>query len=209
MILSGALGSNDRYEVQWRLSRALFFIGQEAASPAARSQLHAAGIGAGERAVALNAERVEGHFWVGVNLALFAENHRGWRGLRALRWAKSELKLAMEINEAYHDAGPLRVLGRLAHKAPRWLGGGLPLSEKYYRRALEVAPANTVTLLYAAELAFERSQPSRALTLLSLIDSAPANDDWAFEQRRDRDRAGDLRARIGVACPHSANDGKK
>lgn len=196
MILSGAHDGNDRYEVQWRLSRALFFLGQEATSRAARGQLHAAGTGAGERAVALNAERVEGHFWVGVNLALFAENHGGWRGLRALFWAKSELRLAMKINEAYHDAGPLRVLGRLAQRAPRWLGGGRRLSETYYDRALEVAPANTVTLLYAAELALEQNQPSRALTLLGRLDSAPADDDWEFEQRRDRQLARDLRARI-------------
>jgi hypothetical protein len=208
MILSGALGGNDRYEVQWRLARALFFLGQDAAAPATRSQLHAAGIGAGERAVTLNAERVEGHFWVGVNLALFAENHGGWRGLRALIWAKSELKLAMKINEAYHDAGPLRVLGRLAHKAPRWFGGSLTASEKYYNRALEVAPDNTVTLLYAAELALERNQPARTLALLGRIDSALADDDWEFEQHRDRARAGDLRKRLGRTSQRDAKAAK-
>src|ERR1051326_4243444 len=69
MILSGTRGGNERYEVQWRLARSLFFLGQETAESATRIQLHAAGIGAGERAVGLNAERVEGHFWVGVNLA--------------------------------------------------------------------------------------------------------------------------------------------
>ena len=201
MILSGAHGGNDRYEVQWRLARALFFLGQEAAEPAARSQLHAAGIGAGERAVTLNAERVEGHFWVGVNLALFAENHGGWRGLRALRWAKSELKLAVQINEAYHDAGPLRVLGRLAHKAPRWLGGNLRQSEQYYTRAIEVAPANTVTLVYAAELALDRKQLPQAARLLGMIDSLPADNDWEYENRRDRQIARDLLKRIQAAGP--------
>ncbi len=199
MILSGAHGGNDRYEVQWRLARALFFLGQEAAEPATRSQLHAAGIGAGERAVTLNAERVEGHFWVGVNLALFAENHGGLRGLRALRWAKSELKLALKINEAYHDAGPLRVLGRLAHKAPRWLGGSLRQSEQYYARAIEVAPTNTVTLIYAAELALDRKQLPQAARLLGMIDSLPADNDWEYENRRDRQIARDLLKRLQAA----------
>src|SRR5215510_1255539 len=88
MVLSGARGGADRYEVQWRLARALFFLGQQAASRDASRQLYSAGIGAGERAVALNAERVEGHFWSGVNLALFAETNRGLRGARAIRWAR-------------------------------------------------------------------------------------------------------------------------
>jgi hypothetical protein len=199
MILSGARGGNERYEIQWRLARSMFFLGQEASEPAARSQLHAAGVGAGERAIALNAERVEGHFWAGVNLALFAESNGGLRGLRALRWAKSELKLASKINEAYHDAGPLRVLGRLAQNAPRLLGGSPRLSEEYYNRALEVAPANSVTLLYAAELAVERKQLPRARSLLETLHSLPNDPDWEYENRRDRALADELLKRIAAA----------
>ena len=199
MLLSGARGSNERYEVQWRLARSLFFLGQEAPEPASRSQLHAAGIGAGERAVTLNAGRVEGHFWVGVNLALFAASHGGLRGLRALRWARSELKMAARINEAYHDAGPLRVLGRLAHKTPRWLGGSLRQSENYYDRALEIAPANTVTLLYAAELAMARKQTPRAERLLERLLSLPDDPDWEYESRRDRELARELLKRMAIA----------
>jgi hypothetical protein len=116
MVLSGAIGGADRYEIQWRLARALFFLGQEAGAKESSKQLYAAGIGAGDRAVELNIDRVEGHFWVGVNLALFAETNGGIRGVRALRRALLELNRAIEINERYHDAGPLRVLGRLLTK---------------------------------------------------------------------------------------------
>ncbi|HKQ04837.1 MAG TPA: TRAP transporter TatT component family protein [Blastocatellia bacterium] len=199
MILSGARGGNERYEVQWRLARSLFFLGQEAPEPASQSQLYAAGIGAGERAITLNPERVEGHFWVGVNLALFAESHGGLRGLRALRWARAELKMAARVNEAYHDAGPLRVLARLSHRTPRWLGGSLRKSEKYYDRALEIAPHNSVTLLYAAELALEKKQPERAQLLLEVLLSLPNDADWEYENRRDRDTARRLLKRMALA----------
>ena len=199
MILSGARGGNDRYEVQWRLARALFFLGQEATTRVTKTQLHAAGIGAGERAVALNAERVEGHFWVGVNLGLFAESRGGLRGARSLLWAKSELKLAMKINEAYHDGGPLRVLGRLAHHAPRLLGGGRRQSEKYYDRAMEIAPANTVTLLYAAELAIDSKRMPRAAHLLNVLITLPTDPDWEYESCRDRETARTLLAQIAAA----------
>src|SRR6185436_3595772 len=108
----------------------LFFLGQESDTNGAKRQLHAAGINAGERAIALNSERVEGHFWAGVNLALFAESNGGLRGARAVLWARSELKMAARVNENYHGAGPLRVLGRLEHKAPRLLGGSLSRSRE-------------------------------------------------------------------------------
>lgn len=199
MVLSGARGSNERYEVQWRLARALFFLGQEADSNATRRQLHAAGINAGERAIALNSERVEGHFWVGVNLALFAESNGGLRGARALLWARTELKLAAQMNESYHGAGPLRVLGRVEHKAPRLLGGNRKRSRHCFDRALRVAPGNSVTLLYAAELAIDERDSNRAQSLLKQIIEAPIDPEWEFENRRDQKLAGALLVKLNRA----------
>ena len=199
MVLSGARGGNERYEVQWRLSRAMFFLGQEADSKGARRQLHAAGINAGERAIALNHERVEGHFWAGVNLALFAESQGGIRGARAMLWARSELKLAAKLNEDYHDAGPLRVLGRLEHKAPRLLGGSRNRSRQCFDRALCIAPENSVTRLYAAELAIDEGERDRAETLLKQIIESPVDPEWEFENRRDRKLARALLEKLGRA----------
>ena len=192
MVLSGAHGGSDRYEVQWRLARALFFLGQEAGGPDSSKQLYAAGIGAGERAVALNKDRVEGHFWVGVNLALFAEANRGIRGLRALRWAQLELRRAIEIDERYHGAGPLRVLGRLLYKAPKILGGSRKRSRALLERALAIAPSNSVTLLYAAELAISSGERDRALNLLRMVIDSPFDVEWEFENHRDRKLARSL-----------------
>src|SRR4030095_804838 len=166
MILSGARGGATRYEVQWRLSRTLFFLGQESGSRESGVQLFSAGVAAGERAVALNSDRVEGHFWVGVNLSLLAGATRGRRGARAMRWARGELKMAVAINESYHDAGPLRVLGRLEHKAPRILGGNLKRSRELFDRAIAIAPRNSVTLIYAAELAIEMGDRDAAVSFL-------------------------------------------
>jgi len=186
MVLSGVPGGSDRYEVQWRLARALFFLGQEAGSPGSSRQLFAAGVGAGERAVALNSQRVEGHFWVGVNLALFAEVNSGIRAARALRWARIELKRAAALSEHYHGGGPSRVLGRLYHKAPKLLGGNLKRSRKLFDRALAIAPSNSVTLIYAAELALETGQHERARSLLESLLECSIDPEWEFENNRDR-----------------------
>jgi hypothetical protein len=196
MVLSGAHGAADRYEVQWRLSRALFFLGQQAGSRNSSIELYSAGIAAGERAVALNDERVEGHFWVGVNLALFADSRGGIRGVRALWWARKELLKAARINERYHDAGPLRVLGRLAHKTPRILGGSLRASCHYFERALAIAPSNSVTLIYAAEAAIESGELDRAAALLQKVLALPDDPAWEFENQRDRGISRNLLARL-------------
>jgi len=189
MILSGARGGAKLYEVQWRLSRAMFFLGQQAETAAEKLQLHGSASDAGALAVTLNPARVEGHFWMGVNLALYAESARPPRGIRAILRARSELKRAVEIAESYHDAGPLRVLARLEHKAPRILGGSRKRSRVRFDRALTLAPGNSVTLLYAAELALDEGDQERAAGLLERVIASPPDPEWEFENARDRETA--------------------
>lgn len=201
MVLSGARGGSDRYEVQWRLARSLFFLGQQASSRDSARQLYASGIDAGERAVTLNSERVEGHFWVGVNLALFAEIGGGIRALRALRWARTELRRAASIGEQYHGAGPLRVLGRLEHKAPRLVGGNRKRSRDLFERALAIAPLNSVTLIYAAELALDTAERGRATSLLQQVLASTIDPDWEFENDRDHELARSMLDRLAPNVP--------
>jgi len=188
-LLAGVAEGADRFEVQWRLARALFFLGQEATGASTKQQLHAAAIGAGERATAISSERVEGHFWLGVNLALFAESAGGVKAIRALLRARRELRHAAELSESYHDAGPLRVLGRIAHKAPRLLGGSPKRSHHFFDRALQIAPRNSVTLIYAAEQAIDSSDRDRAIVLLERIIKSGLDKEWEYENRRDRAQA--------------------
>lgn len=195
-LLSGLPGGQEAYEVQWRLARALFFLGQQARSHTASQQLHRAAISAGERARAANLHRVEGRFWLGVNLALFAQLAGGLKGLRALQRARGELARAGAISEAYHGAGARRVLGRLDHKAPWLLGGSLRRARDNYDRALELAPNNSVTLIYAAELALDMRESERALTLIERVISLPLDPEWRFEIIRDKQAAQSLLERL-------------
>jgi tetratricopeptide (TPR) repeat protein len=188
-LLSSLPGATDSYGAQWRISRALFFLGQQAESRTARLQLHVAGVSAGERAASLNPERVEGRFWLGVNLALLAEAHGGLGALSTLFRARRELARAVEICEGYHDAGPLRVLARLYSKTPWFVGGSLRHARSLFERALLIAPANSVTLVYAAELALDMGDYDRARALLERVVELPVNPDWQFENHRDKELA--------------------
>lgn len=195
-ILASAAEWAEKYEAQLRLARALFFLGQQADSKNAKRQLHAAAIGAGERAARLNPERVEGHFWLGVNLALFAEASGGIKAARAVLRARSTLRRAVAISAEYHGAGPLRVLARLEHKAPWFLGGSRKRSRQYFDRALALAPSNTVTLIYAAELAIDDGDRNHARLLLEKVVQTRIDSEWEFENRRDREIARSLLARM-------------
>ncbi|HKY06552.1 MAG TPA: TRAP transporter TatT component family protein, partial [Blastocatellia bacterium] len=131
-------------------------------------------------------------------LALFAEAAGGLRAARAVLRARKELKRAASLDEAYHGGGPLRVLGRLEHKAPWFIGGSRSRSRVYFERALALAPTNSVTALYAAELAQDSGRRDDAVRLLERIIDAPIDPDWEFENLRDRKRAAALLERLNA-----------
>lgn len=195
--------SSDDYELLWRLSRAHFFTGQQMADGASeddrRSRIadeararHRAGAGAGLRAAYLDPTRVEGHLWAGVNLALRAAHEPKIIALASALRARSHLRRAAAIDAAHHGAAPLRVLARLESNLPRVLGGGTPRARRGYEHALKLAPTNTVTRLYFAELLISIGDVSAARTHLDAIHDFVVDPWWAYEAARDRRRAGEL-----------------
>jgi tetratricopeptide (TPR) repeat protein len=174
------------YEAAWRLSRALFFLGQEAQSVDETRACHTQAVSICERAASLRPERVEGHFWLGVNLALLAQIENPLNALRHALRARRSLMRAARLDSAYHAAGPLRVLARLQHKLPRLLGGGIRSARSNFERAIQLAPANTVTRLYFAEMLSEIGDKTRAREQLQAILNAPPDPLWSFESARDR-----------------------
>jgi hypothetical protein len=203
-LLDGALASSRRgfYEVYWRRSRACFFLGQQAERRTQKAARHRAGVESGKRAAATDSASVEGHFWLGVNLALLAEASGGISGAIAMFRARRSLTRASEIRESYHGAGPLRVLGRLAHKAPRALGGSLSKAQRLYARALEIRSGNTVTLIYAAELALQLGKTEHAGRLLRTVLECGGVPDWEFEATRDKQIARVLLERLHQNRPY-------
>jgi tetratricopeptide (TPR) repeat protein len=190
-LLRGGECANN-YEASWRLGRALFFLGQEAGSEEEARAYHARGASISERAVELKPSRVEGHFWLGVNLALLARLENSFKALGHALRARRFLQRAVHLDPGYHDAGPLRVLARLQHKLPLLLGGGIKRAHANFERAINLAPANTVTRLYLAELLMEIGDTPRACEELESLLNAPPNPAWAFESARDRRTAQEM-----------------
>lgn len=185
-LLEDALAQEFDYELAWRLGRALFFLGQEAEDKATARSLHARAVKSCELAVHREQSRVEGHFWLGVNRALLAALEKPLTALGQALRARRSLRCAIAIDAAYHAAGPLRVLARLEAKLPPLLGGGRARARADFEKALALAPANTVTRIYFAELLIEAGDEASAHSELQALLAAPFDPAWAFETTRDR-----------------------
>ncbi len=182
----------DDYETLWRRGRAHFFLGQEAHDKSERHFHHQSGVRACERAARISPERVEGHFWLGVNLALLARLEFVGRALFHALKARRALLRAVHLDAAYHAAGPLRVLARLESNLPKLFGGGPTRARAHYEQALSLAPANTVTRLYFAELLTETGDHQEARAHLEALLNSPDDPAWDFEIKRDKAQAQEL-----------------
>ncbi len=134
-------------------------------------------------------ERGEGRFWHAVNALEFARLGNKWGAFWALRFVQSHLKSVLEWDETFHFAGAHRVLGRIAHLAPRRAGGDAAVAQFHFERALEIAD-NSTTRLYFAELLSDLGQKTAAKAQIEAILASPDDENWRWEQARDREKVG-------------------
>ncbi len=187
------------YSIRWRLARLHHFRAMLHEAKNKRNVAHHEFILGRQQAgrAILLADDVAGHFWLGVCLIEAARTKNPFAALMALKHAQRRLQLALERDESFHHAGTLRVLGRMAHRTP-FPFGSKKRARELYRCALKIAPDNSTTQLYLAELLLSMKRKTEAQQTLRAIIAQPRDEDWAWEQARDREIARGLLQKMEV-----------
>jgi tetratricopeptide (TPR) repeat protein len=135
--------------------------------------------------------RVEGHYWLALNLAGLAEVGGAGLALRLLPTIVNELKVARSIDEAYDQAGPDRLLGRLYCLAPPWplSVGDLNQSLQVLRAAVKIAPNNSTNHLFLAETLLQLHQTKEAFRQLKQVLKSTNHTIWDQGLKDDRQQA--------------------
>ena len=107
--------------------------------------------------------RVEGHYWLAMNLCGQADDGGKLLGRKLLPRILEELQRSLALDETYDQAGAHRVLGRIYYEAPGWplSVGDMQKSLQHLKAAVRLAPATSTNHLYLAQ------------TLLRLNESSP------------------------------------
>lgn len=136
-------------------------------------------------------ERVEGHYWLAMNLAGIAEVGGAGRGLRLIPTIVDRMEQALAIDETYDQAGPHRVLGCIFCKAPSWplSEGDISKSVQHLRAAVKIAPQNSTNHLYYAEALIEEGKNDEAYRELEHVLKATRNTISAQNLESDRQKA--------------------
>jgi tetratricopeptide (TPR) repeat protein len=157
-----------------RLTRTCFLIG-ELTVPSQRQKYYEKGQTFAEMLLKEQPTRVEGRYWLAMNLCGLADTGGAMQGRKLLPRIMEELERARAIDDAYDQAGCHRVLGRIYFEAPSWpfSVGDLEKSLQHLTTAVRLAPENSTNNLYLAETLIKLNRQVQARQALERVLQCP------------------------------------
>lgn len=177
------------FDVSWRVARLVYFagnfgIGYDSFNKDEKIKIFKYGFTAANIARIEKPDKVEGHYWYGVNLGAYGLAKGVFSALGHAEDALNALLKSAEIDPKYHWAGPYRVLGRFYQEAPTLISfGDKKKAEEYFNKAIEVAPHYRLNTIYLGVLKKEQGQIEAALELLKKAKTK-LNTDGNLEEAR-------------------------
>ena len=185
------------FESAYKLSKARYWLGTNGLPEPERKAALEAGIAAARAAIAANAARPEGHFWLAANMGALAESFGMRQGIRYRGPIKDALLMTLKIDPAFLDGSADRALGRWYFKVPGLFGGSNKRSEEHLRKSLTYNPNSVISHLFLGDTLADMGRRDEARKEYQAAIDAPFDPDWAPEDRRFKEQAKQLLARLG------------
>lgn len=129
------------YQLLWRLARACYYVGEDARQEEKIGYFER-GITAGERAVALDPNRPDGHFWLGANYGGYSEQKGAFKAVQLTKKIRAEMETVVRLAPGYETGKAYLALSELDRQLPRLLGGNVSRAISYCEQGLRIAPSN-------------------------------------------------------------------
>ncbi|MEN3336232.1 MAG: hypothetical protein V7641_5597 [Blastocatellia bacterium] len=160
------------FEAVYRVAEYKYYLADRETDKAKRLKLYEAAIEAAKKAVAIDANRVEGHFWLAANDGEYADLKGAMSALGLVKTVRKEFETALAIDPTYKNGAIYLALGRLDLELPRLFGGndarGLARLEAGYK----AAPTNAELKMTLAETYEKKSRKDEARKLYESIISS-------------------------------------
>jgi hypothetical protein len=141
----------NNFEVAWRAARLNYTLGDKTTDDAEREKAFREGIEAGETAVRVEPQRVEGHFWLGANQGGYAQARGPLYGLSAAEGLRKQMETVLKLDEGFQGGSAFMVLGRLDLELPTMLGGDPKRAVETLERGMKYGENNSLYRLRLAE----------------------------------------------------------
>ena len=184
--------SEYKYDATWRLSRVLYYIGEHTENKKEKKGIFARGVYYAEKAVDMEPEKPDGHYWLGVNQGKVGETRGVLKSLALVKPIKNAMNKVIELERSYEDGGPDRVLGRVFFKLPGFAGGDKKKSLEHLLKSKEYGPEDPVTRIYLAETYLALKEKEKAREELEYVLNMQSDDRWYYAIDENKEVAREL-----------------
>lgn len=172
------LNAEDKYEAYWRTSRILYFIGDHTEIKKEKKVIFSQGIYYAKKAVALEPEKPDGYYWLGVNYGVYGEAKGVLKSLSLVDDIKEAMNKVIDLDREYEDGGPDRVLGRVYFKLPGFAGGDKKKSLEHLLKSKEIGPNDPLTRYYLADTYLALKEVDKAREELEYVLNMEVDPRW-------------------------------
>lgn len=173
-----AIGKNaGLVEAYWKSSRACYWIADHATNTKEKIRVFEEGIDIAKKAIELDPDCVEAHFWLGGNYGSYGETRGILKSLSLVKPIRHEMEEVLRIDPNYQGGGGYRVLGIVDYKVPAFVGGNKKRALEHLEKALSIDPKNPFNNYYMAEYLEIVGERYRAFDHLKTLESAETSAD--------------------------------
>ena len=190
-----AAGGPGAFDAARKLGRADYWLGEHAPEAERRAAFEE-GIEAGRKAIALQPNLPDGHFWAAANMGGLAESFGLRQGIKYRKPIKEGLETALRLDPAFLQGSADRALGRWYFRVPRLFGGNHTEAERHLRESLKYSPNSSASLYFLAELLLDDGRKNEARAELQKVLDAPLDPEWGPEDRDFKQKAAKLLATL-------------
>ena len=189
-------GNTRDFESAYKLAQARYWLGTNGLPERERKAALEAGIAAARTAIAINAARPEGHFWLAANMGALAESFGLRQGIKYRGQIKDALLTTLKIDPGFLQGSADRALGRWYFKVPGLFGGSNRRSEEHLRKSLTYNPHSVISHLFLGDTLADEGRRDEARQEYQAAIDAPFDPDWTPEDRRFKAQAKQLLQRL-------------
>jgi tetratricopeptide (TPR) repeat protein len=186
------LVADNKYEAYWKIARVLYYIGEHKEKKKDRQNTFAQGVYHAEKAMALEPEQPDGYYWRGVNNGKYGETRGVLKSLSLVKPIKADMNKVIELNRAYEDGGPDRVLGRVYLKLPGFAGGSKDKSLEHLLKSKEFGPDDALTRVYLADTLLATKEVEKARAELEYVMGLPDDPLWVASIKQSKELAEEI-----------------
>ncbi len=184
--------AENKYEAYWKIARILYFIGAHTEKKKEKKTIFSQGIYNAKKAVALEPEKPDGYYWLGVNYGVYGEARGVLKSLFLVDDIKEAMNKVIELDRSYEDGGPDRVMGRVYFKLPGFAGGNKDKSLEHLKKSLEYGPEDALTRVYLADTLLKHKEIEKAREELEYVLNMEDDLRWILDIARSKKEAEEL-----------------